>query len=69
MIDWHYVKAMIFDLIFTEKENAAIDSCIVKTCKNSTAVRRKRYRNYRDHQSSWGFLTKGWEYVMKGHIP
>jgi len=41
MIDWHYVNAMILDLIFTEKENAAIDSFIVKTCKNSTAVRRK----------------------------
>jgi len=29
MIDWHYVNAMILDLISTEKENAAIDSFIV----------------------------------------
>jgi hypothetical protein len=69
MIDWHYVNAMILDLISTEKENAAIDSFIVKTCKNSTAIRRKRYRNYRDQHSSWGFSTKGWECVMKEHIP
>ena len=55
MIDWHYVNAMILDLIFTEKENAAIDSFIVKTCKNSTAVRRRSYRSYKDRQSSWGF--------------
>jgi len=55
MIDWHYVKAMIFDLISREKENAAIDSFIVKTCKNSTAVRRRSYRSYKDRQSSWGF--------------
>jgi len=60
MIDWHYVNAMILDLISTEKENAAIDSFIVKTCKNSTAVRREIYRNYRDQHSSWGFSTKGW---------
>jgi len=59
---------MILDLISTEKENPAIDSFIVKTCKNSTAIRRKRYRNYMDQQSSWGFSTKGWEYVMKEHI-
>jgi len=68
MIDWYYVNAMILDLISTEKENAAIDSFIVKTCKNSTAVRRKRYRNYRDQHSSWGFSTKGWEYGRKVSI-
>jgi len=60
---------MILDLISTEKENAAIDSFIVKTCKNSTAVRRRAYGSYKDRQSSWGFSTKGWEYVMKEHIP
>jgi len=58
-IDWHYLNAMIFDLISTEKENAAIDSFIVKTCKNSTAVRRRSYRSYKDRQSLWGFSTKG----------
>ena len=68
MIDWHYVNAMILDLISTEKENAAIDSFIVKTCKNSTAMRRKKYKNYRDQHSSWGFSTKGWEYGRKVSI-
>ena len=59
MIDWHYLNAMILDLISTEKENAAIDSFIVKTCKNSTAMRRKKYKNYRDQHSSLGLSTKG----------
>ena len=56
---------MILDLISTEKENPAIDSFIVKTCKNSTAIRRRAYGSYKDKQSSWGFSTKGWEYMLR----
>ncbi len=68
MIDWHYINAMILDLIATEREDAAIDSFIVKTCKQSTASRRRVRGNYRDQQSSWGFSTKGWEYGRKVSI-
>ena len=68
MIDWHYINAVILDLISTERENAAIDSFIVKTCKQSTARRRRIYGNYKDQQSSWGFSTKGWEYGRKVSI-
>ena len=60
IIDWHYINALILDLISTERENSAIGSLIVKTCKQSTASRRRIYGNYKDQQSSWGFSTKGW---------
>lgn len=68
MVDWHYLNALILDLIATERENAAIDSFIVKTCKQSAASRRRTYGNYEDEESSWGFSTKGWEYGRKCHI-
>ena len=31
MIDWRYINAIILDMISTQRENAAIDSFIVKT--------------------------------------
>ena len=55
MIDWHKINNKILPLINTYKENSAIDSFIVKTCKGSTASRRKNYGNYKDPLSSWGF--------------
>ena len=67
-IDWHLVNAVVLDLIATERENSAIDSFIVKTCKQSTASRRRMYGNYKDPDSSWGFSTKGWEYGKKVHV-
>jgi hypothetical protein len=48
MIDLRYINAVILDLISTERENSAIDSFIVKTCKQSTAMRRRIYGNYKD---------------------
>ena len=68
MIDWRYINAVILDLISTERENAAIDSFIVKTCKQSTASRGRIYGNYKDKHSTWGFSTKGWEYWRKVSI-
>ena len=68
MIDLRYINAMILGLISTERENAAIDSLIVNTCKQSTAMRRRIYGNYKDQQSTWGFSTKGWEYGRKVSI-
>jgi hypothetical protein len=68
MIDWRYINATILDMISTERENSAIDSFIVKTCKQSTAMRRRVHGNYKDKQSSWGFSTKGWEYGRKVSI-
>ncbi|MGC8672627.1 MAG: transposase [Thermoplasmata archaeon] len=65
MIDWHKINNEILKSINTYKENSAIDSFIVKTCKSSTASRRKNYGNYKDPLSSWGFSTKGWQYGRK----
>ncbi|MCL4447839.1 MAG: transposase [Thermoplasmatales archaeon] len=67
-IDWHLINAIFIDLILTEHENSAIDSFIVKTCKQSTASRRRIYCSYKDEESSWGFSTKGWEYGKKVHV-
>ena len=67
-IDWHEINAGIIDLIETGKDNAAIDSFIVKTCKHTTAQRRRPWGKYKDPGSSWGYGTKGFEYGRKTHV-
>jgi len=64
MIDWHKINNEILQSIDTYKENSAIYSFIVRTCKSSTASRRKNY-GYKDPLSYWGFSTKGWQYGRK----
>ena len=54
-MDWHEINAGIIDLMDTGNENAAIDSFIVKTCKDSTAQRMRKSCNYKDPDSSWGY--------------
>ena len=66
-IDWHYINSAIIDIINPENDNAAIDSSIVKTCKDATAQRRRKYKNYKDPDSSWGYSTMGYEYGRKIH--
>ena len=66
-IDWHYINSAIIDIINPENDNAAIDSSIVKTCKDATAQRRRKYKNYKDPDSSWGYSTMGYEYGRKMH--
>ena len=41
-IDWHYINSAIIDIIGPKHDNAAIDSSIVKTCKDTTTQRRRR---------------------------
>ena len=55
------------DIIVQENESSAIDSSIVKTCKDTTAQRRRKYKNYKDPDSSWGYSTMGYEYGRKVH--
>ena len=66
-IDWHYINSAIIDIINPENDSAAIDSSIVKTCKDATAQRRRKYKNYKDPDSSWGYSTMGYEYGRKVH--
>ena len=66
-IDWRYINSAIVDIINLENDNAAIDSSIVKTCKDATAQRRRKYKNYKDPDSSWGYSTMGYEYGRKIH--
>ena len=61
-IDWHYINSGIIDIINPENDNAAIDSSIVKTCKDPTAQRRRRTGKYKDPDSSWGYSTMGYEW-------
>ena len=67
-MDWHEINAGIIDLMDTGNENAAIDSFIVKTCKDSTAQRMRKSCNYKDPDSSWGYGTKGFQYGRKAHV-
>jgi hypothetical protein len=60
-IDWHYINSAIVDIINPENDNAAIDSSIVKTIKDSTAQRRRKSKKYKDPDSSWGYSTMGYE--------
>ena len=66
-MDWHYINSAIIDIINPENDNAAIDSSIVKTCKETTAQRRRRGKKYKDPCSSWGYSTMGYEYGRKVH--
>ena len=43
-IDWHYINSAIIDMIDPDNESAAVDSSIVKTCKGTTAQRRRKNR-------------------------
>ena len=67
-MDWHEINAGLIDLMDTGNENAAIDSFIVKTCKDSTAQRMRKSCNYKDPDSSWGYGTKGFQYGRKAHV-
>ncbi len=66
-IDWRYINSAIVDIINPENDNAAIDSSIVKTCKDATAQRRRKSKKYKDLDSSWGYSTMGYEYGRKIH--
>ena len=66
-IDWHYINSAIIDIINPENDNAAIDSSIVKTIKDSTAQRKRKSKKYKDPDSSWGYSTMGYEYGRKVH--
>lgn len=59
-MDWHEINARIIDPMESNGENAALDSFIVNTCKDSTAKRR-RSGKYKSPGSSWGYGTKGFE--------
>ena len=67
-MDWHEFNACLIDLIDTGNENAAIDSFIVKTCRDSTAKRMRKSHDYKDPDSSWGYGTKGFQYGRKAHM-
>ncbi|MVT13837.1 MAG: transposase [Euryarchaeota archaeon] len=53
------------EILQSYKKKSAIDSFIVRSCKSSTASRRKNYGNYKDPLSFLGFSTKGWQYGRK----
>jgi hypothetical protein len=53
MIDWHKINNEILQSINTYKENSAIDSFIVRTCRSSTASKRKKKGDYKDPLNSW----------------
>ena len=58
-INWHYINSAIIDIINPDNDNAAIDSSIVRTCKDTTAQRRRKSKKYKDHDSSWGIQHNG----------
>ncbi len=66
-IDWHFINAAIIDIINPDNDNAAVDSSIVKTCKDTTAQRRRKNKKYKDNESSWGYSTMGYEYGRRVH--
>ena len=66
-IDWHLINSAIIDIINPYNDSAAVDSSIVKTCKDTTAQRRRKNRKYKDPVSSWGYSTMGYEYGREVH--
>ena len=66
-IDWYYINSAVIDIIVPDNDSAAIDSSIVKTCKDTRAQRSRRTGKYKDPYSSWGYSTMGYEYGRKVH--
>ncbi len=65
--DLHAINREIV-LLYCMKECAAVNSFIIRTCKYSTAMRRKHWGNYRDSYGGWSKTTKGWSYGRKCHM-
>ena len=66
-IDWHYINSSIIDIINPYNDSAAVDSSIVKTCKDTTAQGRRKNGKYKVPESSWCYGTMGYEYGRKVH--
>ena len=66
-IDWHFINSSIIDIINPYNDSAAVDSSVVKTCRDTTAQRRRKNGKYKDPESSWGYGTMGYEYGRKVH--
>ena len=66
-IDWHFINSAIIDMINPYNDSAAVDSSVVKPCKDTTAQRRRKNKKYKYPESSWGYSTMGYEYGRKVH--
>ena len=64
---YNYINLSIIDIINPYNDSAAVDSSIVKTCKDTTAERRRKNGKYKDPESTWGYSTMGYEYGRKVH--
>ena len=64
-IGWHYINSSIIDIINPYNDSAAVDSSVVKICKDTTTQRRWKNGKYKDPDSSWGYGTMGYEYGRK----
>ena len=67
IIDWHLINSSIIDIINPYNDSAAVDSSVVKPCKDTTAQRKRKNRKYKDPESSWDYGTMGYEYGRKVH--
>ena len=47
--------------------SAALDSSVVKPCRDTTAQRRRKNKKYKVPESSWCYGTMGYEYGRKVH--
>ena len=50
-IDWHLINSSIIDMINPDNDNAAVDSSVVKTCKDTTTQRRRKNKKYKEPES------------------
>ncbi len=60
-LDLHEINYKIASLC-SSSNISAMDSFMIRTCKGSTAERRRRTGNYKDPLSGWSKTTKGWVY-------
>ncbi len=66
-LDLHEINNKIASL-YSSSDVSAIDSFMIRTCKNSTADRRRKDGRYKDPLSGWSKTTKGWSYGRKCHV-
>ena len=63
-IDWHLINSSIIDMTHPYNDSAAVESSVEKSCRDTTAQRRRKNGKYKDPESSW--VTAPWAMNTEG---
>ena len=63
-IEWHLINSSIIDITNPDNDSAAVDSSVEKSCRDTSAQRRRKNGKYTDPESSW--VTAQWPMNTEG---